>query len=64
MTQPKEKQHTLKPIKKNQYLPPLQKRILLCLAKSHPQTINETVKAIKGHYKSSWTAFNSLEKKE
>ena len=64
MAQPKEKQQTLKPIKKNQYLPPLQKRILLCLAKSHPQTINETVKAIKGHYKSSWTAFNSLKGKK
>jgi hypothetical protein len=63
MTQPKEKAHTLKPLTKSQFLPPLQKRILLCLAKSHPRTINETKGAIKGHYKSTWTAFNSLEEK-
>ena len=63
MTQPKEKEHTSNPIKKSQFLPPLQKRILLSLAGSQPQTISETVKAINGHYKSSWTAFNSLEAK-
>lgn len=43
--------------------PPLQKRIILHLAKSRPQTINETKNALSGHYKSTWTAFESLEKK-
>jgi len=41
----------------------LQKRIILHLARNDPQTINETVKKLKGHYKSSWTAFNALEQK-
>lgn len=49
-------------IKRNNY-PPLQKQIILHLAHSAPQTINEATKEIKGHYKSSWTAFNTLEKK-
>jgi hypothetical protein len=53
---------------KGNNLPSLQKRILLYLAKHEPQTINETVKGIRSSqyrssYKSSWTAFNSLEKK-
>jgi hypothetical protein len=43
--------------------PPLQKRIILHLAKSGPQTINETVKGISGQYKSSWIAFQALKKK-
>ena len=48
--------------KRNSF-PPLQKRIILHLAQSEPQTINETKKAISGHYKSSWIAFNVLKKK-
>jgi hypothetical protein len=53
---------------KGDSLPPLQKRIVLYLAMHEPQTINETVKGIrsrqyKSSYKSSWIAFNSLEKK-
>ncbi len=44
-------------------LPPLQKRIVLYLAKSGAQTINETKSGIKGHYKSSWIAFNALKAK-
>jgi hypothetical protein len=53
---------------KGNNLPSLQKRILLYLAKHEPQTINETVKGIRSpqyrsSYKSSWTSFNSLEKK-
>ena len=59
MTQQKRREH----IKKNQLLPPLQRRILLNLAKNKPQTINKTAKAIKGHYKSSHTSFKSMEKK-
>ena len=49
---------------KGNNLPPLQKRIVLHLAKNGAQTINETVKGLKGHYKSSWVAFNALEKKK
>jgi hypothetical protein len=63
MTQRKETQHTLKPMTKSQFLSPLQRRIFLYLAENDPKDKNETVKAIKGHYKSSWMAFNSLEKK-
>jgi len=48
---------------KGNNLPQLQKRIILYLAKSGAQTINETVKGLKGHYKSSWIAFNVLRKK-
>jgi hypothetical protein len=44
-------------------LPPLQKKIVLHLAKNGAQTINETVKQIKHNYRPSWTAFNSLEQK-
>jgi hypothetical protein len=49
---------------KGDILPPLQKKIVLHLAKSEPQTINETVTALKGNYKSSWIAFNKLEEKQ
>ena len=48
---------------KGNSFPPLQKRIILHLAQSKPQTINETKKGISGHYKSTWTAFNALKKK-
>jgi hypothetical protein len=44
-------------------LPSLQKTIILHLAEKGPQTINETVQNIKHHYKPTWIAFNSLEKK-
>ena len=49
---------------KSNILPPLQKRIILHLAKSGAQTINETVGGLKGHYKSSHTAFKVLEEKK
>ncbi len=42
---------------------PLQQRIILYLARTEPQTINETAKRISKDYKSSWTAFNKLSKK-
>ena len=45
-------------------LPSLQRLIVLHLADSAPQTINETVKAISKSYKPSWIAFGSLEKKK
>lgn len=46
-------------------LPPLQKRIILCLAEKGAQTINKTKENLtpKGHYKSTYIAFQSLEKK-
>jgi len=62
MIQRKEKEHKLTDNKK-EFLTPLQKKILLFLAVSHPQTKNETVKAIKGNYRSSWDAFKELERK-
>lgn len=48
---------------KGNILPPLQKRIILHLAKNGAQTINKTAKGLKKQYKSSWTAFNTLEQK-
>ena len=63
MARLKAKEHTLKTLTKSRFLHPLQKKIFLCLANAHPQTINETKDVIKGHYKSTWTAFNSLEGK-
>lgn len=56
------------PKRKSNHLPPLQKRIILYLAKHEPQTINETDKEVHKPqhthtYKASWTAFNSLRKK-
>lgn len=53
-------------------LPPLQKRIVLCLAKMGPQTINEIKKNIpqlelphthRCHYKPTWLAVKSLNQK-
>ena len=51
-------------------LPPLQNRILLCLAQGGLQTINEVTKNIPRlrlsqvcHYKPTWLAFKSLKKK-
>jgi hypothetical protein len=54
---------------KTNNFPPLQRRIILHLAQSQPQTINETAKEISGdsgiprNYKSSWIAFKTLIKK-
>jgi hypothetical protein len=63
MLQHEEKEHTSKPITASQFLPPLQKRILLALAGSRPMNKNETAHSISGHYKSTWVALDSLEKK-
>jgi len=55
------------PKSKGNYLPPLQKRIVLYLAKHEPQTINEidkgTHKKQTYTYKGSYTALKSLQKK-
>jgi ribosomal protein L28 len=63
MSSSKPPQHNSKQITKEAFLPPLQKKVFLYLANNDPKTINETVKALKSHYKSTWNAFNSLEKK-
>jgi hypothetical protein len=62
MSKPKEEQHRLVNNRKD-FLTPLQKRILLFLTNNHPSTINEVVKGTKGNYRSSWTAFKELMKK-
>jgi hypothetical protein len=49
--------------KEGKTLPSLQKAIVLHLAKTGPQTINETVGKIEHSYKPSWIAFNALEEK-
>lgn len=49
--------------KQGNTLPPLQRKIVLYLAKAGPQTINQTAKKIKHSYKPSWFAFNSLAEK-
>ena len=62
MLKSKGKEHILN-INKQKFLSPLQRKILLFLAVNYPADINETVKAIKGNYRSSWDAFKELEKK-
>lgn len=57
------REHMSKSQPKRSSFPPLQKRIMLYLAKSGAKTINETKKGIKGHYKSTWIAFNVLQQK-
>jgi ribosomal protein L28 len=63
MSNSKSPKHISKPLTKKTYLPNLQKRIFLYIANNDPKTINETAKATKGDYKSSWNAFKKLEKK-
>jgi hypothetical protein len=53
-----------KPTSKSNRLPRLQRGIVLHLAKSKPQTINETATALSKSYKPAWVAFGSLEKKK
>jgi len=46
-------------------LPPLQKKVVLCLAQNKPQTINEIKTKIPppAHYKPTWLAIKSLHQK-
>lgn len=62
MIRKKAKEHNFA-INRKEFLTPLQKKIILFLAVNNPQTINETVKATRGNYRSSWDAFKELEKK-
>ncbi len=48
MSQPTEGEHTSKGVTENQYLPPLQKQILLFLAENHPQSKIQRVKRDEG----------------
>jgi hypothetical protein len=45
-------------------LPPLQRKIILHLAKEGAQTKNEIASGVSTSYKPTWTAFNSLQKKK
>jgi hypothetical protein len=63
MSKVKPKQHNSK-AKKKQIVPPLQKKIVLYFARNEPKTINEVVKDLKSHYKSTWTAFKKLEQRK
>ena len=64
MSQKTKREHESFALVKGDILPPLQKKIVLALAKNEPKTINETVKVLKGNYKSSWIAFSKLEEKQ
>jgi hypothetical protein len=64
MSKPKKNKHMSKTKMKSDNLPSLQRLIVLHLAETEPQTINQTVKALSKFYKATWIAFNSLEKKK
>ncbi len=63
MAQPQGEEHISKAITESQFLPPLQKRILLCLAENPPKSKYSLNKIINGHYKSVWNAFDSMQEK-
>jgi hypothetical protein len=60
MSRPSEGEHTLKGVTENQYLPPLQKQILLYLAEDHPQSKYKVSKGMKGYYKSVYDSIDDL----
>jgi Tfp pilus assembly ATPase PilU len=60
MSQPPKGEHTSKGVTENQYLPPLQKQILLYLAENHPQSKYSVSKGMKGYYKSVYDAIDDL----
>ncbi len=64
MSQPTEGEHTLKGVTENQYLPPLQKQILLYLAENLPKSKYGVKRGIKGHYKSVYDAIDDLIEKK
>jgi len=63
MSKPERKYQLSKKRKRGNSLPPLQRKIILCLAKNGALTINECVRKIKHHYKATWIAFRSLKEK-
>ena len=46
---------------KSEFLPPLQKRIILFLAQNQPMNKHATAKAMNEHTRSTWLSFKSLE---
>jgi hypothetical protein len=64
MTEHKAQHHNSKPITRKKFLPPLQKKIFLYLANYGPKNKNETTEALKSHWRSTWGAFEKLEKKK
>ena len=59
MLKKQNKEHILN----QQFLTPLQKKILLFLAVHDPQNIKELDDAIEGNYRSTWAVFQELKKK-
>jgi hypothetical protein len=51
---------TSKSALKSEFLPPLQKRILLFLAENPPMNKHATAKAMNEHTRSTWLSFKSL----
>jgi Tfp pilus assembly ATPase PilU len=64
MSQPQEGEHISKAVTENQYLPPLQKQILLYLAENQPQSKYSVKKGMKGYYKSIYDAVDDLTEKK
>jgi Tfp pilus assembly ATPase PilU len=64
MSQPIEGEHTSKGVTENQYLPPLQKQILLYLAENLPKSKYAVKRGINGHYKSVYDAIDELTEKK
>ena len=64
MSQPSEGEHISKSITEKQYLPPLQKQILLYLAKNQPKSRYSVSKGMKGYYKSVYNAIDDLLEKK
>jgi len=63
MIEKKAKEHKLIH-NRQEFLTPLQEKILLFLASNYPMTKNETTRGISGNYRSSWDALKELEKKK
>jgi len=64
MSQPPEGEHISKSVTEKQYLPPLQKQIMLYLAENHPQSKYKVSKGLKGYYKSVYDAIDDLTEKK
>jgi hypothetical protein len=64
MSQPPQGEHTSKGVTENQYLPPLQKQILVYLAEKQPQSKYSVSKGMNRHYKSVYDAIDDLAEKK
>jgi len=63
MVSGQEEQHIIRPVRENQFLPSLQKTILLYLAENCPKSKYAINKGINGHYKSVWDSISALNEK-